>query len=418
MRRVVVTGLGMVTACGSSVREAWNAALEGRSGVKRITHFDASDLNVKIAATVETFEVGDVLDAKVARRVTRFVQFAVAAAREAMADAGLGGRIAEGAGNPERDLWGTSIGVGIGGIEEIENNTIILLNQGPKRISPFFMPYCIANMAAGLVSRTFQLRGPNICPTTACASGTHAVGEALLQIRNGMADVMVAGGAESAVSKLGIAAFAALKALSTTNDDPAQASRPFDLNRNGFVMGEGSGVLVLEELEHARRRGAKIYAEVVGYGMSSDAFHITAPPPGGEGAQRCMRAALRSAGVGPDAVDYINAHGTSTELNDKYESQAIRTVFGGHADGISISSTKGVTGHCLGAAGGIEAVYTALAVHNGLVPPTASLRTPDPECALDYTPLVPKERKLRYAMSNSFGFGGTNATIIMKSFQG
>ena len=280
------------------------------------------------------------------------------------------------------------------------------------------MPYCIVNMAAGVVSRVFQLRGPNICTTTACASGTHAVGEAFLQIRAGMADVMVAGGSESAISRLGIAAFAALKALSTHNEDPARASRPFDLNRNGFVMGEGSGILVMEDLEHAKKRGAKIYGEIVGYGMSGDAYHITAPPPGGEGAQRCMRQALQTAGIAPDAVDYINAHGTSTELNDKYESEAIQAVFGDHAKKVAISSTKGVTGHCLGAAGGIEAVFSTLALHHSLVPPTANLETPDPACPLDYTPLVARERKMKYALSNSFGFGGTNASILIKRFDG
>lgn len=412
MRRVVVTGLGMIAPCGNTVADAWTAALEGRSGVKPITHFDASDLTVKIAATVTNFEIGDTLEPKEARRVTRFVQFAVGAAKQAMIDAGIIGL------TESRDHWGTSIGVGIGGIEEIENNKLILENQGPRRISPFFMPYCITNMAAGLVSRTFGLKGPNICTTTACTSGTHGVGEAFLYIRGGMADLMVCGGAESAISKLGVAAFAALKALSTHNDHPEEASRPFDKNRDGFVMGEGSGVLVLEELEHAKKRGAKIYAEVVGYGMSGDAHHITAPPAEGEGAQRCMRQALQTACINADQVDYINAHGTSTELNDKYESQAIGHVFGHHAKSVSISSTKGVTGHCLGAAGGIEAVYTALAVHHSLIPPTANLRTPDPECPLDYTPLVARQRKVRYALSNSFGFGGTNATIVMKSFDG
>jgi 3-oxoacyl-[acyl-carrier-protein] synthase II len=317
-----------------------------------------------------------------------------------------------------RERWGTSIGVGIGGIEEIENATILLKESGPRRISPFFMPYVISNMAAGVVSRLNGLKGPNICTTTACTSGTHGVGEAWLYIRSGMADVMVCGGSESAISRLSVAAFASMKALSTNNDHPEEASRPFDLNRDGFVMGEGSGVLVLEELEHAKKRGARIYAEMVGYGMSADAHHITAPSPEGEGAQRCMRGALDIGKVPLDQVDYINAHGTSTELNDKYESAAIGHVFGDKARGISISSTKGVTGHCLGAAGGIEAVFTALTIHHSLVPPTANLRTPDPSCPLDYTPLKPKERKIRYAMSNSFGFGGTNGTIVLKRLEG
>ena len=416
MRRVVVTGLGMLAPCGNSVETAWEAALAARSGVARISRFDPERLPVHIAAEVKDFQIGDALDHKEARRATRFVQYAVYAARDAMRDAGL---FATGGIDPlQRDRWGCSIGVGIGSLEDIEENTRILDQQGAKRVSPFFIPMTIPNMAAGLVSRLHHLRGPNICPTTACSSGTHGVGEAFLYIKNGMADVMVAGGTESAISPLGIASFAALKALSTNNTMPESASRPFDLDRDGFVMGEGSGLLVLEELASARRRGARIYCEMVGYGMSGDAHHITAPPPEGEGAQRCMAIALANGTVPRDQVDYINAHGTSTELNDRYESAAIAKVFGEYAKEISISSTKGVTGHCLGAAGGIEAVYTVLALHRGVIPPTANLRTPDPECPLDYTPLRPKERRVRYAMSNSFGFGGTNATIIFKRFEG
>lgn len=407
----------MLAPCGNSVEAAWQAALAARSGVARISRFDPKDLPVQIAAEVKNFEIGQALEHKEARRATRFVQYAAYTALEAMRDAGLLASIDEV--DPQlRDRWGCSIGVGIGSIEDIEDNTRILDRQGAKRISPFFIPMTIANMAAGVVSRLHHLRGPNICPTTACSSGTHGVGEAFLYIRNGLADVMVAGGAESAISPLGIAAFAALKALSTNNNEPATASRPFDRDRNGFVMGEGSGLLVLEELEAARRRGARIYCEMVGYGMSGDAHHITAPPPDGEGAQRCMAMALASGSVPRDQVDYINAHGTSTELNDRYESAAIAKVFGPAAKELAISSTKGVTGHCLGAAGGIEAVYTALAVHRGVIPPTANLCTPDPECPLDYTPRQAKERRVRYAMSNSFGFGGTNATIIFKRFEG
>jgi 3-oxoacyl-[acyl-carrier-protein] synthase II len=412
MRRVVVTGLGLVTPIGNDVKTAWNTALEGRTGVTRITRFDPSDLPVQIAAEVKNFDIGEVLDSKEARRTTHFVQFSAKAAHEAMVDAGL----ADYSGS--RDLWGTSVGVGIGGIGEIEMATLILKESGPRRISPFFMPYAISNMAAGVVSRLNGLKGPNICTTTACTSGTHGVGEGLLYIRSGMADVMVCGGSESGITKLSVAAFASMKALSTNNDHPEEASRPFDLHRDGFVMGEGSGILVLEELEHARRRGAKIYAELVGYGMSGDAHHITAPAPEGEGAQRCMRAALAMGAVPLDQVDYINAHGTSTDLNDRYESAAIRAVLGAHAAKVSVSSTKGATGHCLGAAGGIEAVFTALAVHQGVLPPTANLRTPDPDCPLDYTPLVAKERKVRYALSNSFGFGGTNGTLAFRRFEG
>lgn len=412
MRRVVVTGLGLVTPIGHNVADSWAATLAAQSGVALITRYDTSDLPVKIAATVKDFEIGDLLEHKEARRTTRFVQFALKAAHEALVDAGLKEAPAEG-----RERWGTSIGVGIGGIEEISDASYVLKDVGPRRISPFFMPYVISNMAAGVVSRLNGLKGPNVCTTTACTSGTHGVGEALLYIKSDMADVMVCGGSESAISKLSIAAFASMKALSTHNENPSEASRPFDMNRDGFVMGEGAGIVVLEELEHAKRRGAKIYAELVGYGMSGDAHHITAPSPEGEGAQRCMRAALAMGKIAPDQVDHINAHGTSTELNDKYESAAIGHVFGAHAPRIAIASTKGVTGHCLGAAGGIEAVFTALALYHSLVPPTANLMTPDPACPFDYTPLKPKEKKLRYALSNSFGFGGTNGTLLFRHFE-
>ncbi|MEN9835860.1 MAG: hypothetical protein RL011_2053 [Pseudomonadota bacterium] len=409
MRRVVVTGLGLVTPCGNNVPAAWDATLHARTGVGPITVFDASDLSVHAAAEVKDFTTGDVFEGKELRRTSRFVQFAGVAAHEAMLDAGLKDFVGD------RDRYGVSLGVGIGGIAEIEASANVLRDHGPRRISPFFMPYAIANMAAGVVSRLNNLKGPNICTTTACTSGTHGVGEAFLYIRSGMADMMFAGGVESGITKLSIGAFASMKALSTHNDPPEEASRPFDLNRNGFVMGEGAGVLVLEELEHARRRGARIYAELVGYGMSGDAHHITAPAPEGEGAQRCMRMALGMGQVPYDQVDYINAHGTSTELNDRYESAAIGKVFGSHAFELSVSSTKGVTGHCLGAAGGIEAAFTALSLYHGLIPPTANLRTRDPDCPLDYTPLKLRERKLRYALSNSFGFGGTNGTVVFKS---
>jgi 3-oxoacyl-[acyl-carrier-protein] synthase II len=401
----------MVAPCGNTVQDAWNAAVNARTGVGPITKFTADDLPVRIAAEVKNFEIGDVLEYKEARRTTMFVQFAAKAATEALHDSGLSSLQ-----NP-RDNWGVSVGVGMGGIEDIENNTLILKEHGPKRVSPFFMPYVIANMATGVVSKILNFRGPNICTTTACSSGTHGVGEAFLYIRNNLADVMIAGGSEAAISRLSVSAFASMKALSSNNDNPQQASCPFDKDRDGFVMGEGAGLLVLEELEHAKKRGAKIYAEVVGYGMSGDAHHITAPAPEGEGAQRCMQMALNMGQIAPDKVDYINAHGTSTPMNDKFESQAIQKVFGAHAGKVSISSTKGVTGHCLGAAGGIEAVFTALAISHALVPPTANYRTPDPDCPLDYTPKKAKERRIDYALSNSFGFGGTNATIAMRRFQ-
>jgi len=417
MRRVVVTGIGLVTPVGHDAETSWKRVLLAQSGVRLITKFPVQEFPVKIAAEVDAFDLGPFMDAKEARRTTDFVKYAVKASHEALTQAGL---LPAGSYNgqdaTERHGYGTSIGVGIGGIGEIENSTLTLEKSGPRRISPFFMPYAISNMAAGVVSRLFSLKGPNVCTTTACTSGTHGVGEGFLYIRNGMADVMVVGGSEGAITPLSIGAFASMKALSTFHENPSGASRPFDLHRDGFVMGEGAGVLVLEELEHAKKRGATILAEMIGYGMSGDAHHITAPSPQGEGAQRCMSAALRMAQISADQVDYINAHGTSTDLNDKYETAAIKAVFGHHATKVSISSTKGVTGHCLGAAGGIEAALTVLATHRGVIPPTANLRTPDPDCDLDYTPLLPRERSVRYALSNSFGFGGTNATVIFKSF--
>ena len=411
MRRVVITGMGMVSPVGNDVPTSWDAAINGRTGTDRITLFDTSDLPVKIAAEVKGFDGSTALDPKEIKRVFRFGQFARVAAKEALNGSGL-----DLSGDNRR--YGASIGVGMGALYEIEKNTVKLADQGARRISPFFIPYAIVNMAAGDVSLRHGLRGPNLCTATACASGSHAIGEALLYIRNDMADVMVCGGAESTISPLGIAAFAALKALSKEEENPATASRPFDLDRNGFIMGEGAGLMVLEELEHARKRGAPIIAEVVGYGLSGDAHHITAPPPGGEGGQQSMIMAMDSAGCARDDVDYINAHGTSTKLNDKYETQAIRAVFESHADSLAVSSTKGVTGHCIGAGGGIEAIFTALAVQKGIQPPTANLTTPDPECDLDYIPGEAREKPVRVALSNSFGFGGTNATLALKRFDG
>lgn len=411
MRRVVVTGLGMVAPTGNNVKAAWEAALEGRTAVDRISLFDPKDLPVQIAAEVKNFDPASVLDAKEARRVTRFVQFAIAASKEAIADSGYDI-------TGFTDRAGTSIGVGLGALYDIEENAITLREQGAKRISPFFIPYAIANMAAGAVSIHNKLKGPNICPTTACASGTHGVGEGFLYIKHGLADMMLCGGAESTISPLGIASFAALKALSRRNDDPQTASRPFDAERDGFVMGEGAGLLVLEELEHAKKRGAKIYAEVIGYGLTGDANHITAPAPEAEGGQRCMAMALETGGINASDVDYINAHGTSTEMNDHFESTAIQKIFGSHANKLAVSSTKGVTGHCIGAAGGIEAIYTVLAVKQGVMPPTANYKNADPNCPLDYIPNTAREKKVRVALSNSFGFGGTNATIAVRQFEG
>jgi 3-oxoacyl-[acyl-carrier-protein] synthase II len=409
MRRVVVTGLGMIAPTGANVKEAWNAAIEGQSGVCRISLFDPKDLPVQIAAEVKNFDPAQHFDVKEARQTTRFVKFAMVAAKEAVTDSGL---------NLEGDTtrYGCSVGVGLGALYDIEENAYLLRDKGYKRVSPFFIPYAIANMAAGCVSMAHKLKGPNLCPTTACASGTHGVGEAFLHITNDYADVMVCGGAESTISPLGITSFAALKALSRRNDDPLGSSRPFDMDRDGFVMGEGAGILVLEELEHAKKRGAKIYAEVIGYGLSGDAHHITAPAPNAEGGQRCMQLALKTGKINASDVDYINAHGTSTKMNDHFESVAIETVFGDSAKKLSISSTKGVTGHCIGAAGGIEAIYTVLATKHDLVPPTINYTTPDPDCRLDYTPNTAREKKVKVALSNSFGFGGTNATIAVKKF--
>ena len=409
MRRVVVTGLGMVSPVGNTVKDSWENAIHGRTGVAPITRFDASSYPVQIAAEVKNFAVGDAMEPKEANRATLFLRYAAKAAQEAIKDSGFSGT-----GDPNRH--GTCIGVGLGAMELIEDMHSTMLEKGPRRITPFFIPYVIANMASGLVSRQYNLKGPNMCTTTACASGTHGVGESLLYIRAGMADIMVCGGAESAMSPLAMNGFAVMKALSTNNENPGEASRPFDLNRDGFVMGEGAGVMVLEELEHAKRRGAKIYGEIVGYGMSGDAYHITSPSPEGEGAQRCITMALTSGEIPRDQVDHINAHGTSTKMNDHLESVAIGHVFGASAKNISISSTKGVTGHCLGAAGGLEAVFAVLALHHQLVPPTAGLKTPDPECPWDYTMHEARQREVRYALSNSFGFGGTNATIAFKRF--
>ncbi len=407
MRRVVVTGLGSINSTGLNVKDSWANAVAGNSGVRRIQSFDTKDSSVHIAAEVDGFDPETVANPKDAKKLTRFILLALAATKEAIADANLVFNEAE------AERVGCAIGSGMGGLDEIVNNALVCKDKGPRRVSPFVIPYSITNMAAGVVANQFNLKGPNICTATACTSSTHSIGEAFLYIRSDMADVMIAGGSESTICELGIAGFANMKALSRNNDDPKRASRPFDLNRDGFVMGEGGGVLILEEYEHAKKRGARIYAEVLGYGMSGDAYHITQPSPGGEGAQRCMRAALHSAKLRPDQIDYINAHGTSTFYNDINESEAIRQVFKEAADKIWISSTKGVTGHCLGGAGAIEAVFLTKTLETGIVAPTANLETKDPECSLDYVPLIARERNVRYALSNSFGFGGTNATLVI-----
>ncbi len=413
-RRVVITGLGAVSPCGNDVPTTWQALRAGRSAVGPITRF-VSDLPVRIAAEVKGFDAEALLGRKLAKRLDLFAQFAVVAAREALSDAGIGARVAGEAGNPRMGVY---IGSGIGGLNEIVSGARSLEHEGWRSISPFFIPRSLTNLAAGQVAIEYGAEGPSLCVTTACATGNHSIGEAWRAIRLDDADVVVAGGAEAAITPIGMCGFAVMKALSRRNDDPESASRPFDRDRDGFVMGEGAGMVVLEELEHARARGARIYAEVVGYALTNDAYHDTAPAPGGAGAARCMAAALRSAHMAPTAIDYINAHGTSTAHNDVNETLAIKSVFGDHARALLVSSTKSVTGHLLGAAGGLEAVATALALQTGFVPPTANLRNPDPECDLDYVPLVEREARPRAALSNAFGFGGTNATIVLRRWEG
>ena len=408
-KRVVITGTGIVAPTGNNTQEAWQQAISGQSGISKISLFDPKDLPVQIAGEVKDLDAADFLDPKEVKRTSRVVLFAIAAAQEAMAASGIADKIAA-------EKMGCSIGVGMGALYDIEQNTHTLQQRGHKRISPFFIPYAIPNMAAGVVSITHKLKGPNICTTTACASGTHAIGEAFRYIQDGYATAMLAGGAESTISPLGIASFNALKALTKNNDDPLGASCPFDRKRDGFVMGEGAGLLVLEELEHAKKRGADIICELSGYGLTGDGHHITAPSAEHEGGQRCMAMAIETACAPKEAIGYINAHGTSTRLNDLYESQAIAKVLGNPGQKVSVSSTKGVTGHCIGAAGGIEAVYTALAVQHSIVPPTANLTECDTEVDLDYVPLEAKEKKIDVALSNSFGFGGTNATIALRRF--
>lgn len=410
-RRVVVTGLGLVTPVGTGVAKSWKNICEGKSGIGLISRFDTADYAVKIAAEVTDFEVEEFIDKKTAKHLDLFVQYAVAAAKMALDDAGL--LITE-----ENACRVASItGCGLGGLPTIEKYHQIMLERGSKKITPFFIPMVIPNMGAGQISIIFKTKGPNLSVTTACAAGTHAVGEAFRSITRGDCDAALTGGSESVICPMAVGGFNAMKALSRRNDEPHKASRPFDLERDGFIIGEGGGILLLEELKHAQARKAKIYAEVVGYGLSGDGYHMAAPPDDGEGAVRCMNMALQSAGLQPAEVDYINAHGTSTPLNDMCETRAIKTVFGDHASKLAISSTKSMTGHLLGGAGGIEAVFTALAINNQIAPPTINLANPDPECDLDYVPHQARPMKIRVAMSNSFGFGGTNAVLVMKRFE-
>ena len=411
-RRVVITGMGLVCGSGNTKEEVWSNLLAGRSAVGPVTRFDISAFPVRIASEVKNFDPLRFIEKKEVKKMDPFIHYAVAAAQEAMDDSGL--RV-----NGENATRvGTYIGSGIGGFGVIEREHEKFLRGGPGKISPFFIPAAIVNLAAGQVSIRFGLKGPNSATCTACSTGAHAVGDSFKIIQRGDADAMVCGGAEAAITPMGIGGFAAMRTLSTRNADPEHASRPFDADRDGFVIGEGAGVLVLEELEHARARGAKIYAEMIGYGMSSDAFHITQPSEDGDGAVRVMTNAIKDAEIQPHEVDYINAHGTSTYYNDKLETMAIKRVFGDSAYSIPVSSTKSMMGHLLGAAGGVEAGIIALALHDQVAPPTANYLKPDPDCDLDYVPNTARRRPIRYALSNSFGFGGTNAALLMKRYDG
>ncbi|MDE2658959.1 MAG: beta-ketoacyl-ACP synthase II [Acidobacteriota bacterium] len=407
-RRVVVTGVGLVSPLGIGTRETWDGLVAGRSGAGRITRFDASDFTSRIACEVKGFDPLDYADRRDARKMDTFIQYALAASLFAAEDAALETPL------EDPDRVGVVISSGIGGFETIEREHRKLLEKGPRRISPFFVPAMVVNLAAGWVSIRLGARGPNSAMATACSAGAHAVGEAFRLVRHGHADVMVAGGAEATITPMCIGGFASMKALSTRNSDPDRASRPFDRNRDGFVVGEGAGILILEERERARARGATLYAEVIGYGMSGDAFHITAPAEDGGGAVRVMQAALAEAGASPEDVDAVNAHGTSTPLNDRIETAAIRRVFGGHADRLAVSSTKSMTGHLLGGAGGLEAGIACLTLHHQTLPPTINHETPDPDCDLDIVPNTARPAAVRSVLSNSFGFGGTNVSLLFR----
>ena len=410
-RRVVITGMGVVSPLGTGVDTFWSRLVAGECGVDRISAFDPSQFDTQIAAEVKNFDPAPAFPSpKEVRRTDRYSQFGVHAAWQALRDSGLDlDRV-------DRDEFGVLIGSGIGGLETTTAQHTTLLQRGPGRLSPFMIPMLISNMASGLVSMYYGLRGPNFATCSACATANHALGEAWRTIKMGDAKVMLAGGAEATIVPIGIGGFCAMRAMSTRNDDPKHASRPFDKERDGFVMGEGAGVLVLEELEHARARGARIYAEIVGYGNTADAYHLTAPSPGGEGATRCMRMALRNAGLNPQDVTYINAHGTATPTGDIAETQAIKTVFGDHARKLAVSSTKGATGHMLGAAGAVEMIVCAKAIQTDTVPPTINYQVPDPECDLDYVPNVARPTKVQVVINNSFGFGGHNASVVARKF--
>jgi len=409
MRRVVVTGVGVVSPLGTGNQKNWDALVNGQSGLDRISRFDASTLPVRVAGEVNDFEAEKFIDKKEIKKMDLFIQYALAASQFAMEDSGL--QITE----ENADRVGVLVGAGLGGLPSIEKYHQALLDGGYKKISPFFIPMLIINLAPGQISIKYGAKGPNLSSVSACATGTHSIGDAYHMIARGDADAMIAGGTESTITPLAIGGFAVMKALSDSrNDDPKRASRPFDKTRDGFVMGEGAGIVILEEYEAAKARGAKIYAEIAGYGLTGDAFHMTAPADGGEGAARCMQMAIKNAGINPEQVTYINAHGTSTPFNDLNETLAIKTVFGSHAEKLMISSTKSMTGHLLGAAGGIEAVYCCMTMDKGVVPPTINYEVPDPDCDLDYVPNTARDAAVQYAMSNSLGFGGTNATLLFK----
>jgi 3-oxoacyl-[acyl-carrier-protein] synthase II len=407
-RRVVITGMGVVSPIGLNLSENWQALMAGTSGIGQITQFDATGFPSTIAGEVRGFDITQYISEKEARRMDRFIHLGMAAGIQAIKDSGL--EVTE----ANAEQIGVHIGSGIGGLNTMEGATKTILEKGHRRITPFYIPMSIINMISGNLSILYGMKGPNLAMVTACATATHAIGDAARLIEYGDADVMIAGGAESAVTPTGMAGFGNAKALSTRNDDPATASRPWDKDRDGFVLGEGAGVVVLEEYEFAKKRGARIYCELAGFGMSGDAYHMTSPSEGGEGAARCMRNAMRNAGINSSEIEYVNAHGTSTPQGDRAETMAAKAAFGDHARNIAMSSTKSMTGHLLGAAGGVEAIYTALAIHHQVAPPTINIFTPDPECDLDYVPNTPREMTIRAALSNSFGFGGTNGTLVFR----
>jgi len=411
-KRVVVTGLGLKTPVGNNIDDFWSSLLNGKSGISKITRFDTTDYTTKIGGELKDFDPSAYFSPKEIRRMDLFVQYATAASYDLIKDSGIDLE------KVNKDRFGVLVGSGIGGITVIEEQAAVLVKKGPNRISPFFIPMLIVNMAPGQISMSLGLKGPNLCVATACATGNHAIGEAARLIKYGDADLMISGGSEAPLTPLGTGGFCALKALSTRNDEPEKASRPFDKERNGFVMGEGAGLVLLEELEHAKKRGAHIYCELTGYGLTADAYHMTAPSPDGEGAARCMQMSLNDAKINPEDVSYINAHGTSTLMNDKYETMAIKTVFKDYAKEVAISSTKSMTGHLLGAAGGIEMAVLALAIEKNMIPPTINYEHPDPECDLDYVPNTAREVKIDVAISNSLGFGGHNSTLVARKFKG